>query len=85
MHWLWVFIVGLVVGLIAKLLTPGRDPGGFILTGLIGIAGSLLATWVGQHLLHLYGDGESAGFIASVIGAVVLLLFYSTVIKNKAS
>lgn len=85
MHWLWVFIVGLLVGLVAKLLTPGKDPGGFIITGLIGIAGSLLATWVGQNVLHMYAAGESAGFIASVVGAVVLLLLYHLVIKNKAS
>ncbi|MBU6246429.1 MAG: GlsB/YeaQ/YmgE family stress response membrane protein [Xanthomonadaceae bacterium] len=85
MHWLWVFLVGLVVGTIAKLLTPGRDPGGFIVTGLIGIAGSLLATWVGVHLLHLYAPGESAGWIASVIGAVVLLAAYHAVLRNKSS
>lgn len=85
MHWLWVFLVGLVVGLIAKFLTPGRDPGGFIVTALIGIAGSLLATWAGQNVFHMYAPGESAGFIASVIGAVVLLALYHLVIKNKSS
>lgn len=84
MHWLSVFLVGLVIGVIAKLLTPGRDPGGFIVTGLIGVAGSLLATWVGVHLLHLYAPGESAGWIASVIGAVVLLIGYHVVFKNKS-
>jgi uncharacterized membrane protein YeaQ/YmgE (transglycosylase-associated protein family) len=84
MHWLSVFLVGLVVGVIAKLLTPGRDPGGFIVTALIGVAGSLLATWVGVHLLHLYAPGESAGWIASVIGAVVLLIGYHVVFKNKS-
>jgi uncharacterized membrane protein YeaQ/YmgE (transglycosylase-associated protein family) len=47
MHWLAVFIIGLIVGLVAKLLTPGRDPGGFIVTAIIGIAGSMLATWAG--------------------------------------
>ncbi|MFC5525701.1 GlsB/YeaQ/YmgE family stress response membrane protein [Rhodanobacter ginsengisoli] len=76
MHWLWVFLIGLVVGLVAKLLTPGRDPGGFIVTALIGIAGSLLATWAGQNVFGWYQQGQSAGFIASVIGAVVLLLIY---------
>ena len=85
MHWLWVFLVGLIVGLIAKLLTPGRDPGGFIITALIGIAGSVLATWAGQNLLHIYGPGQSAGLIASVIGAVVLLALYHAVFKNKSS
>jgi len=64
---------------------PGRDPGGFIITALIGIAGSVLATWAGQNLLHIYGPGESAGLIASVIGAVVLLVLYHAVFKNKSS
>ena len=76
MHWLWVFVIGLIVGLVAKMLMPGRDPGGFIITAIIGIAGSLLATWVGQNVFHMYQEGESAGFIASVIGAIVLLLIY---------
>jgi uncharacterized membrane protein YeaQ/YmgE (transglycosylase-associated protein family) len=76
MHWLAVFIIGLIVGLVAKLLTPGRDPGGFIVTAIIGIAGSMLATWAGQNIFHMYAPGESAGFIASVIGAIVLLAIY---------
>jgi uncharacterized membrane protein YeaQ/YmgE (transglycosylase-associated protein family) len=84
MHWLWVFVIGLIVGLVAKLLTPGRDPGGFIITAIIGIAGSLLATWVGQNVFHMYQDGESAGFIASVIGAIVLLLLYHMVKRKTA-
>lgn len=84
MHWLWVFVIGLIVGLVAKLLTPGRDPGGFIVTAIIGIAGSLLATWAGQNVLHIYQPGESAGFIASVLGAVVLLVLYHLV-KRKSS
>ena len=50
MHWLWVFVIGLIVGLVAKLLMPGKDPGGFIITAIIGIAGSFLATWVGQNV-----------------------------------
>jgi uncharacterized membrane protein YeaQ/YmgE (transglycosylase-associated protein family) len=76
MHWLWVFLIGLVVGLVAKLLMPGKDPGGFIITAIIGIAGSLLATWVGQNVFGWYREGQSAGFIASVLGAIVLLLIY---------
>ncbi|CAM5231818.1 hypothetical protein RLIN73S_04138 [Rhodanobacter lindaniclasticus] len=85
MHWLWVFVIGLVVGVVAKLLTPGKDPGGFIITALIGIAGSLLATWVGQNLFGWYQDGQSAGFIASVVGAIVLLLIYHLVKRKSAS
>ncbi|MDQ6647238.1 MAG: GlsB/YeaQ/YmgE family stress response membrane protein, partial [Pseudomonadota bacterium] len=55
MHWLWVFVIGLVVGLVAKLLMPGKDPGGFFITAIIGIAGSMLATWLGQNVFHMYG------------------------------
>ena len=75
MHWLWAFLIGLVVGIIAKFLVPGKDPGGFIITGLLGIAGSLLASWAGQQL-GWYGPEDSAGFIASVVGAIVLLLIW---------
>ncbi|THD10781.1 transglycosylase [Pseudofulvimonas gallinarii] len=77
-------MIGLVVGVVAKLLTPGKDPGGFIITAIIGIAGSLLATWVGQQLFGWYQAGQSAGFIASVVGAVVLLLLYHLV-KRKST
>jgi uncharacterized membrane protein YeaQ/YmgE (transglycosylase-associated protein family) len=84
MHWLWVFVIGLIVGLVAKLLMPGRDPGGFIITGLLGIAGSVLATWVVQHL-GWYQQGQSAGFILSVVGAIVLLLIYHLVKRKQAS
>jgi uncharacterized membrane protein YeaQ/YmgE (transglycosylase-associated protein family) len=73
MSWLWIIIIGFVVGLIAKFLTPGRDVGGFIITTLVGIGGSLLATWAGQTM-GWYAQGEPAGFIAAVVGAIVLLL-----------
>jgi uncharacterized membrane protein YeaQ/YmgE (transglycosylase-associated protein family) len=84
MHWLWVFVIGLIVGLVAKLLMPGKDPGGFIITAIIGIAGSFLATWVGQNVLGWYQEGQSAGFIASVIGAIVLLLIYHLLRRKTA-
>jgi uncharacterized membrane protein YeaQ/YmgE (transglycosylase-associated protein family) len=84
MHWLWVFVIGLIVGLVAKLLMPGKDPGGFIITAIIGIAGSLLATWVGQNVFGWYQEGQSAGFIASVIGAIVLLLIYHLLRRKSA-
>jgi uncharacterized membrane protein YeaQ/YmgE (transglycosylase-associated protein family) len=84
MHWLWVFLIGLVVGLVAKLLMPGKDPGGFIITAIIGIAGSLLATWVGQNVFGWYREGQSAGFIASVLGAIVLLLIYHMLRRRSA-
>jgi uncharacterized membrane protein YeaQ/YmgE (transglycosylase-associated protein family) len=83
MHWLWVFVIGLIVGLVAKLLMPGKDPGGFIITAIIGIAGSLLATWVGQNF-GWYQEGQTAGFIASVIGAIVLLLLCHLVMRKTS-
>lgn len=73
MHILGIIVIGLVVGLIARFLTPGRDPGGIIVTIAIGIAGSVLATYGGQAL-GLYAAGEPAGFVGSVVGAVVLLV-----------
>ncbi len=84
MHWLWVFVIGLIVGLVAKLLMPGKDPGGFIITAIIGILGSLLATWAGQNVFHWYQEGQQAGFIASVIGAIVLLLIYHLLRRKSA-
>lgn len=70
----WI-IFGLIVGIIAKLLMPGRDPGGFIITILLGIAGALLGGFVGRAL-GLYGPGESAGFLMSLLGAILLLTLY---------
>lgn len=71
----WI-VFGLIVGLIAKLLTPGRDPGGFVVTVLIGIGGSLLGGYIGR-LLGIYGSEQPAGgFVMSVLGAVVLLALY---------
>jgi uncharacterized membrane protein YeaQ/YmgE (transglycosylase-associated protein family) len=72
---IWAILIGFLVGLVAKLLMPGRDPGGFIITTLIGIAGSLLATFLGQAM-GLYAAGQSAGFIGAVIGAIILLAIY---------
>ena len=79
----WTIVIGFVVGLIAKMLMPGRDPGGFIVTVLIGIAGSLLATYGGQAL-GLYNAGEPAGFIGSLVGAIVLLVIYRVIRGRKA-
>lgn len=75
-------IVGLIVGLLAKFLMPGRDPGGFIVTTLIGIAGAFLGTFVGRAL-GLYGPGQAAGWIMSVVGAILLLLIYRVVRKPR--
>ena len=70
----WI-LFGLIVGVIAKLLMPGRDPGGFIITALLGIAGAVLGGFVGRAL-GFYGPGEAAGFLMSTLGAVLLLLIY---------
>jgi uncharacterized membrane protein YeaQ/YmgE (transglycosylase-associated protein family) len=75
MHILWSLIVGLVVGAIAKLLMPGKDPGGVVVTMLLGVAGSLLATFVGRAF-GWYHASSGAGIIASIIGAMVLLGIY---------
>jgi uncharacterized membrane protein YeaQ/YmgE (transglycosylase-associated protein family) len=77
----WI-LFGLVVGIIAKLLTPGRDPGGFILTILIGIAGALLGGFIGRAI-GFYGPHQGAGFIVSVIGAIVLLMIYRAVSRPR--
>ena len=75
LHLVGTIIIGSLAGVVAKLLTPGRDPGGFIITTLLGIAGSFLATYVGQAL-GWYQPGQGAGFIAAVVGAFALLLIY---------
>jgi uncharacterized membrane protein YeaQ/YmgE (transglycosylase-associated protein family) len=74
MSFLWTLIIGLVVGAIAKLLMPGRDPGGVIVTMLIGVAGALLAGFLGRALGWYNNPGEAPGIIASIIGAMILLL-----------
>lgn len=83
MHWLWTIIIGLIVGAVAKLLMPGKDPGGFIITMLLGIAGSLVGTWLGRAV-GWYREGESAGFIMSVIGAIILLAIYHLIRRRTA-
>jgi uncharacterized membrane protein YeaQ/YmgE (transglycosylase-associated protein family) len=70
----WI-VFGLIVGVIAKLLMPGRDPGGFIVTALLGIAGALLGGWIGR-VAGLYRPGEAAGLIMSILGAIILLVVY---------
>jgi uncharacterized membrane protein YeaQ/YmgE (transglycosylase-associated protein family) len=75
MHFVWMCLIGLLAGAIAKLIMPGKDPGGLIVTVLLGIAGSLVAGYLGR-LLGLYGEGQGAGLIMSVLGALVLLIGY---------
>jgi uncharacterized membrane protein YeaQ/YmgE (transglycosylase-associated protein family) len=76
------FIIGLVVGIIAKFLMPGKDPGGFIITAILGVVGSFVATWIGQAA-GWYLPGQSAGWIASVVGAIVLLILYRLFTKKS--
>lgn len=82
MHVLGWILFGLVVGIIAKLLTPGRDPGGFILTILLGIAGALIGGFVGRAL-GFYGPNQGAGFLMSVLGAIILLLLYRFISRPR--
>ncbi|MGE5545733.1 MAG: GlsB/YeaQ/YmgE family stress response membrane protein [Solirubrobacterales bacterium] len=82
MSFIGAIIIGLVAGIVAKLLMPGRDPGGFIITILLGIAGAFLATWLGQAVGWYRGD-ESAGFIGAVVGAVVILFIYRMVVGRR--
>jgi uncharacterized membrane protein YeaQ/YmgE (transglycosylase-associated protein family) len=81
---LWALIIGLVVGALAKLIMPGRDPGGIIVTMLIGIAGSFIATFLGRAL-GWYRNGQGAGFIASLIGAILLLWIYRMVVARRSA
>jgi uncharacterized membrane protein YeaQ/YmgE (transglycosylase-associated protein family) len=78
---IWTILIGFIVGFVAKFLMPGRDPGGFIITVLIGIAGSFLATYLGAAM-GWYQQGETAGFIAAVLGSIVLLLGYRLIAKR---
>jgi len=79
---LWI-LFGLVIGIIAKLLMPGRDPGGFVITILLGIAGSFLGGFIGRAL-GLYGPGQNtAGWILSIIGAVVILGIYRLIVRRR--
>ena len=75
MEILGTILIGLLVGIVAKLIMPGRDPGGFIITTLLGIAGAFVAKYLGQAL-GWYSEREAAGFIASVVGAITLLALY---------
>lgn len=78
---MWIIatiIIGLLAGIAAKLLMPGRDPGGFIVTTLLGIAGAFVATWLGQAI-GWYEQGQAAGFIGAVVGAIILLIIYRLV------
>ena len=84
MHWLWVIIIGLIVGVIAKFIRGGQDSMGFIITIIIGILGSVIATYVGE-MLHLWGATGLVHFLASIGGAVILLAIYHVLFKPSSS
>jgi uncharacterized membrane protein YeaQ/YmgE (transglycosylase-associated protein family) len=83
MHWIWEGLIGLLAGAVAKFVMPGKDPGGIIITMLLGIAGSVVATYLGS-LIGWYHEGDKAGFIMSVAGAVLLLAVYHLFRKRTA-
>ncbi len=80
---LWALIIGLVIGALAKVLMPGRDPGGFVITMLLGVAGSFVALLIGRAMGMYTAGNDGPGIIASVLGAVVLLALYRTVIGRR--
>lgn len=82
MDFVWKIIIGLLAGALAKLFMPGKDPGGIIITILLGIGGSIVFSYLGQFL-GFYKEGETAGFIGSVLGAMILLFLYRVFIKKK--
>jgi uncharacterized membrane protein YeaQ/YmgE (transglycosylase-associated protein family) len=83
MHIIWTIIIGFLAGLVARIVTPGPGPSGFLITTALGIAGSLAATYIGQAV-GWYQAGETAGFIAAVIGAAVLILLYRMFTRRSA-
>ena len=80
---LWTIIIGFFIGIVAKFLMPGKDPGGFIITILLGIAGSFIAGFIGRSM-QWYSEGQPAGFIFSVVGAIVLLIIYRLFSRRTA-
>lgn len=83
LHLLWMCIIGLVAGALAKLIMPGKDPGGIIITMLLGIAGSLVAGFLGRAM-GLYEAGQGAGLIMSLLGAILLLVIYRLFRRSAA-
>ena len=80
---IWAIIIGFVAGLIARFIVPGdREPKGFILTTVLGIVGSVLATWLGQAI-GWYGPNDGAGFIGAIVGAVIILLIWGALARRR--
>jgi len=81
-HFLWMLLIGLIVGALAKLIMPGRDPGGIIVTMLLGVAGALVGGLIGRAV-GLYGPNQGAGFFMSLLGAIILLALYRMIIRRR--
>ncbi|MBP2298425.1 GlsB/YeaQ/YmgE family stress response membrane protein [Azospirillum picis] len=79
---LWTIIIGFLAGVVAKFLMPGRDPGGFIITTLLGIAGAFVATYLGAAV-GWYRPGEGAGFIGAIVGAIIILAIYRMIVGRR--
>jgi len=84
LHLLWEALIGLIIGAVAKLLMPGKDPGGIVVTIILGILGSVVASYLGQAV-GWYQPGQSAGFIMSVLGALLLLAIYHFFRRSKSA
>ena len=84
MHIIGWILFGLVVGIVAKFLMPGRDPGGFVITAVLGIVGALVGGFVGR-LIGWYGEGDPVGFIMAVIGSIILLVIYRVTFARAVS
>jgi uncharacterized membrane protein YeaQ/YmgE (transglycosylase-associated protein family) len=84
MHIIGLIIFGLVVGVVAKFLMPGRDPGGFIITAILGIVGALVGGFLGRAM-GWYGDGDPVGFVMAVVGSIILLAIYRFTIGRTAT
>ena len=81
---IWTILIGFIVGVLAKFVMTGRDPGGFFITAALGIGGSLLATYGGKAL-GVYGGDETAGFIGAFVGAIVILVLYRLLMRNRST
>lgn len=81
-HWIYIILIGLVVGLLARFLKPGNDRMGLIMTVLLGIAGALLAGWIGQRM-HWYQPGQPAGFIGAILGAILILIVVGLIRRRR--
>jgi len=82
---IWTIIIGFIAGIIAKFIMPGKnEPQGFVWTAVLGIVGALLATWIGQAI-GWYQEGQSAGLIGAVVGAIIVLFIYGAVMKRRSS